>query len=59
MANFNTHLSIATTASAGAALFAVNVHLIANGDMPWLIFLGVLGGMLPDIDASNSRPVKL
>jgi len=59
MANFNTHLSIATAASMGAALIAVNVHLIASGDMPWLIFLGALGGLLPDIDASNSRPVKL
>jgi hypothetical protein len=59
MANFNTHLSIATGASMGAALIAVNVHLIASGDMPWLIFLGALGGLLPDIDASNSRPVKL
>ena len=59
MANFNTHLSIASAASAGTALVAANVHLIANADMPWLIFLGTLGGMLPDIDASNSRPVKL
>jgi hypothetical protein len=59
MANFNTHLSIASAASTGAALVAVNVHLIANADIPWLIFLGTLGGMLPDIDASNSRPVKL
>jgi hypothetical protein len=59
MANFNTHLSIAITASIGAALVAVNVHLIAAADMPWLIFLGTLGGLLPDIDASNSRPVKL
>jgi hypothetical protein len=59
MANFNTHLSIAAVASMGAALVAVNVHLITNADMPWLIFLGTLGGLLPDIDASNSRPVKL
>ena len=59
MANFNTHLSIATGASLSAALIAVNVHLIASGDMPWLIFLGALGGLLPDIDASNSKPVKL
>jgi LexA-binding, inner membrane-associated putative hydrolase len=59
MANFNTHLSIAIAASMGAALVAVNVHLIATADMPWLIFLGTLGGLLPDIDASNSRPVKL
>jgi hypothetical protein len=59
MANFNTHLSIASAASVGAALVAVNVHLIVSADMPWLIFLGALGGLLPDIDASNSRPVKL
>ena len=59
MANFNTHVSIASAASMGAALVAVNFHLMANADMPWLIFLGTLGGLLPDIDASNSRPVKL
>ncbi len=59
MANFNTHLFIASAAGMGAALVAVNVHLIAKADMPWLIFLGTLGGLLPDIDASNSRPVKL
>ncbi|MEY3288006.1 MAG: hypothetical protein RLZZ419_248 [Pseudomonadota bacterium] len=59
MANFNTHLSIAITASIGATLIAVNVHLITMSDMPRLIFLGTLGGLLPDIDASNSRPVKL
>lgn len=59
MANFNTHLSIATAASTGAALIAVKVHLINGADVPWLIFLGSLGGLLPDIDASNSRPVKL
>ena len=59
MANFNTHISIATAASMGAALVAANIHLIATADMPWLVFLGTLGGLLPDIDASNSRPVKL
>jgi membrane-bound metal-dependent hydrolase YbcI (DUF457 family) len=59
MANFNTHLSIALAASVGSALVAVNIHLITSADMPWLIFLGTFGGLLPDIDASNSRPVKL
>ncbi len=59
MANFNTHLSIAAAASTGAALICVNIHLIAVSDMPWLVFLGTVGGMLPDIDANNSRPVKL
>ena len=59
MANFNTHLFVASAASAGAALIATNVHLITNADIPWLVFLGIVGGLLPDIDASNSRPVRL
>ena len=59
MANFNTHLFVASAASIGAALVAVDVHLITSADIPWLVFLGTLGGLLPDIDANNSRPVKL
>lgn len=59
MANFNTHLLIASAAATGAALVAANAHLVANTDIPWLIFLGTFGGLLPDIDANNSRPVKL
>lgn len=59
MANFNTHLFVASTASVGAALIATNVHLITNADIPWLVFLGIVGGLLPDIDATNSRPVRL
>ena len=38
MANFNTHLCIATATSIRAALAAVNVHLIVTTDMLWLIF---------------------
>ena len=59
MANFNTHLFVASAASIGASLVAVDVHLITSADIPWLVFLGTLGGLLPDIDANNSRPVKL
>lgn len=59
MANFNTHLFIASAAGVGAALVAANVHSIANTDIPWLVFLSTLGGLLPDIDANNSKPVRL
>jgi membrane-bound metal-dependent hydrolase YbcI (DUF457 family) len=59
MANFNTHLSMALVISTGAAIAAVNVNLITNADMAWLIFLGTLGGLLPDIDATNSKPAKM
>jgi hypothetical protein len=59
MANFKTHLVIASGASTGAAFMAVNMQLVSAVDTLWLIFLGAVGGMLPDIDASNSRPVRL
>lgn len=59
MANFKTHLSVSTVASTAAAGLAVNMQLIAYTHMPWFIFLGIVGGMLPDIDANNSRPVRL
>ena len=37
---------------------ASNVGLIDTKDVPWYIFVGVIGGMLPDIDADHSKPVK-
>jgi hypothetical protein len=59
MANFKAHVSIAAAVSSVAALVAVDARLIDGADAPWLIFLGIIGGMLPDIDANNSKPVKL
>ncbi|MDP2903286.1 MAG: metal-dependent hydrolase [Methylovulum sp.] len=59
MANFKTHLSLSAAAGIAATGIAVNLQLIAYTHMPWFIFLVVVGGMLPDIDADNSRPVKL
>jgi len=59
MANFNTHLFIASTGSSSAALYAVNQQLINWVDMPWLVFMGSIGGLLPDIDSDNSKQVKI
>lgn len=59
MANFKTHLTVAATASTGAAVIAADMQLLNLTEIPWLIFLGVVGGMLPDIDANNSKPVRL
>lgn len=59
MANFKTHLSVATGAS---AILSITTHLnglIALFDIPWFIFLGSIGGLLPDIDSSNSHPLRL
>ncbi len=59
MANFQTHFYVATTVTGGTAagLFAGgigNEHDAAR----WLL-LGAIGGLLPDIDADNSRPVRI
>jgi len=59
MANFNTHLFVAASASSIAALTLVNKNLINLLDMPWFIFLGIIGGLLPDIDSDSSRPLRL
>ncbi|MCK5353801.1 MAG: metal-dependent hydrolase [Methyloprofundus sp.] len=59
MANFNTHLFVAASASGIAVTGLYNKQLIEFLEAPWFIFLGTLGGLLPDIDADNSRPLKL
>lgn len=59
MANFKTHLVVATVASTSIAILATALHLIALKDLLEFIFLGAIGGLLPDIDASNSKPAKL
>ena len=59
MANFNTHLFVAASASITAAATTYSNNLIELLDIPWFIFLGTIGGLLPDIDSDHSRPLKL
>lgn len=59
MANFNTHLAVALAASSGLALATTQFHITQIIDAPAMIAFGAIGGMLPDIDSPNSKPVKL
>ncbi|MEI7796140.1 MAG: metal-dependent hydrolase [Methylococcaceae bacterium] len=59
MANFNMHLSVAASSSSVVAVLGVNLNVLDFSHAPWLIFLGIVGGMLPDVDAVNSKPVRL
>ncbi len=59
MANFKTHLSIATISSSAAALWLIDKHWIDWVTAPWLVFIGTVGGLLPDIDSDNSKQVKI
>jgi len=59
MANFNTHLFVAASASGIAALTASNKEFFDLLDTPWFIFLGTIGGLLPDIDSDSSKPLHI
>ncbi|WP_445400485.1 metal-dependent hydrolase [Zobellella sp. An-6] len=59
MADFRTHIQVATVASgllAGAMVWAQQLTL-AEGVLLWLA--GTLGGILPDIDADSSRSLRI
>lgn len=59
MANFNVHISTAASSSSIVAVLGVNLNIMDFSHAPWLVFVGIVGGMLPDIDAVNSKPVRL
>lgn len=59
MADFRTHLTVAGGVSAMAALgsYALGWH---NPEQTLLCFaMGVVGGLLPDLDSDHSRPLRL
>lgn len=58
MANFSTHLKVGIFVSGGAVL-ALNGAGQAPADQTLVLFaLGVMGSLLPDIDADASAPVR-
>ncbi len=59
MANFKTHLNVAVLVSGVTATTVASIGLVEVHQTPVLFALGVLGGLLPDIDADNSTPVRL
>lgn len=59
MANFNTHLIVASTISGLAATGALNAGVIETGQVLPCFAAGTLGGLLPDLDSDNSSLLKL
>ena len=59
MANFKVHIGVASGCSVLVTVIGVELDFIDIQHTQWLIFLGIVGGMLPDVDAVNSRPVRL
>jgi hypothetical protein len=54
MANFNTHLNVATIATGLASAILLSASHIDLNTALWLWFLGSVGGLLPDIDSDSS-----
>lgn len=59
MANFETHLGVGTAVASFAALSAHAEGLSHFPQTQWLFMVGVSASLLPDLDADDSRPVRL
>ena len=59
MANFNTHLSVAAVGSGMLATLCLQVGFVDAKDAILLASIGVLGGILPDIDLHYSHPSRI
>lgn len=59
MANFNIHLTVAASTSAAAAFGIWYLRYAGWNEAGICFLLGTFGGLLPDIDADNSIPVRL
>ena len=59
MANFNTHLGVAAVASGMLATLCLQVGFVDAKDAILLATLGVVGGILPDIDLHYSYPSRI
>ncbi len=59
MANFNTHLGVAAVASGMLATLCLQVGFVDGKDALLLAFMGVVGGILPDIDLHYSYPSRI
>lgn len=59
MANFKTHITVASLISGGLAGSLLAVDRVTVGDVWALFALGALGGVLPDLDSDESTPTQL
>lgn len=58
VANFNTHLGTAALTSSLAATALLSAGHIVPITALWLMLLGTIGGLLPDIDSDNSTSMS-
>jgi hypothetical protein len=59
MANFKTHLSVASTCSSILAIGCLEAGLATPREVLAYFVAGTMGGILPDIDSDHSTPIQL
>lgn len=59
VASFRTHISVAVVASASATMLCMQADLFTPQEVFVLFSLGVLAGILPDIDSDYSVPTRM
>ncbi len=59
MANFNTHLAVASVGSGLCATVALAGHAAPNNYLLTLTMAGTIGGILPDIDLERAVPARM
>jgi hypothetical protein len=59
MANFKTHLSVASTLSGVLAIGCLEAGLAAPREVLVYFAAGTMGGVLPDIDSDHSTPIQI
>ena len=59
MANFNTHITVAATASGLMSVLCLQVGLVTQNEAIVLATAGTFGGILPDVDLQRSYPSRI
>jgi hypothetical protein len=59
MANFQAHFTAATITSTLAASTTLSLQLVNQTEVVALWFIGLIGGLLPDIDSDDSTSLRL
>ena len=59
MANFNTHFTVAASASALVSGVLLSMEVVTPEQGVMAFFLGTLGGLLPDVDSAHSTSIKV
>ncbi|CAA6804321.1 MAG: Unknown protein [uncultured Sulfurovum sp.] len=59
MANFNTHFTVAATASAVVSATLLSMEVVTPEQAVIAFGIGTLGGLLPDVDSAHSTSIKV